>query len=328
VCRHFVPRRNFDKMSKAPTGSRGAGFGLDAELARKQAEKYDVREEQMARNWIEKVTNERVEGDFGPALKNGRLLCNLMNTIKPGSIRKVETSNMPFKQMENISNFLKAARTVGIAEYELFETVDLYEEKVLYLFLSFPLQPDPNTPQLRQDLGVVVRCLHSLSRAVQRNVPTFTGPYLDPTFSAATAANNLSTPLAAVSLAAPAQPPPPPPRSLSPVPSSAAIASTLRSQPTPAPAVNRQGLNSTSAAIYKPNNPQPSAASPSPAATSAPPKPPKPTSTPAAPVATPAQMATGSRGAGFGLDAELAKKQVTFLLSLPPSSPSSPVLIG
>jgi hypothetical protein len=126
-------------MSKAPTGSRGAGYGLDAELARKQAEKYDVRDEQMARNWIENVTNEKVEGDFGPALKNGRLLCNLMNTIKPGSIRKVETSNMPFKQMENISNFLKAARTVGIAEYELFETVDLYEEKVTSLSHSPPL---------------------------------------------------------------------------------------------------------------------------------------------------------------------------------------------
>lgn len=119
-------------MKPSPVGSRGAGYGLDAELARKQAEKYDHQGELMARNWIEKVTNEKMEGDFGPSLKNGQLLCKLMNTIKPGSIRKIETSNMPFKQMENISNFLKAARTVGIAEYELFETVDLYEEKVCH----------------------------------------------------------------------------------------------------------------------------------------------------------------------------------------------------
>jgi transgelin len=117
-------------MKPSPVGTRGAGYGLDAELARKQAEKYDHQGELMARNWIENVTHEKVEGEFGAALKNGQLLCKLMNTIKPGSIRKVETSNMPFKQMENISNFLKAARTVGIAEYELFETVDLYEEKV------------------------------------------------------------------------------------------------------------------------------------------------------------------------------------------------------
>lgn len=41
-------------------------------------------------------------------------------------------------QMENISNFLKACRAVGVAEHSLFETVDLYESK---------------------DLGLVVRCL-------------------------------------------------------------------------------------------------------------------------------------------------------------------------
>lgn len=41
-------------------------------------------------------------------------------------------------QMENVSNFLKACRSVGVAEHSLFETVDLYEAK---------------------DLGLVVRCL-------------------------------------------------------------------------------------------------------------------------------------------------------------------------
>jgi hypothetical protein len=53
---------------------------------------------------------------------------------------------MPFKQMENISNFLKACRGLGVAEHDLFETVDLYEEK---------------------DLGVVVTCIHALGRAAQ-----------------------------------------------------------------------------------------------------------------------------------------------------------------
>lgn len=43
-----------------------------------------------------------------------------------------------FVQMENVSNFLKACRAVGVAEHSLFETVDLYEGK---------------------DLGLVVRCL-------------------------------------------------------------------------------------------------------------------------------------------------------------------------
>lgn len=45
----------------------------------------------------------------------------LVNTIKPGSVRKVNESRMPFKQMENISNFLKSCRTLGVAEHSLFE---------------------------------------------------------------------------------------------------------------------------------------------------------------------------------------------------------------
>ncbi|CAE7817363.1 unnamed protein product, partial [Symbiodinium microadriaticum] len=65
---------------------------------------------------------------------------------------------MPFKQMENISNFLRACRAIGVREYELFETVDLYEEK---------------------DLGVVIVCLHALSRTAQASVPTFRGPYIN-----------------------------------------------------------------------------------------------------------------------------------------------------
>ena len=120
-------------MSKAPQGSRGAGFGLDAELARKQAEKYDHNAEKQAKDWIEAVTGERLEGAFGAALKNGQALCKLINTIKPGSVKKIETSVMPFKQMENISNFLRACRALGVREYELFETIDLYEEKVSHI---------------------------------------------------------------------------------------------------------------------------------------------------------------------------------------------------
>lgn len=120
-----------EAMSHPPVGARGAGYGLDAELARKQAAKYDHAAEAAVRSWIEAVTGESVSGAFGASLKDGKLLCALMNKIQPGSIKRIETSIMPFKQMENISNFLKACRAVGLAEHDLFETVDLFEEKVL-----------------------------------------------------------------------------------------------------------------------------------------------------------------------------------------------------
>lgn len=41
-------------------------------------------------------------------MRNGVLLCKLVNCIAPGSVKRVNESRMPFKQMENISNFLKA----------------------------------------------------------------------------------------------------------------------------------------------------------------------------------------------------------------------------
>jgi hypothetical protein len=137
-------------------GSRGAGFGLDAELARKQAAKYDHNGEAQAKQWISAVTGEGFGPSFGDSLKDGKMLCALINKIRPGSVKKVETSAMPFKQMENISNFLKACRLVGVAEYDLFETVDLFEQK---------------------DLGVVVGCIMALGRKV-KTTPGFAGPYI------------------------------------------------------------------------------------------------------------------------------------------------------
>lgn len=117
-------------MSHGPVGTRGAGYGLDAELARKQAAKYDTKTEVQVKDWITAVTGEAFTESFGDSLKDGRMLCMLINKIQAGSVRKIETSKMPFKQMENISNFLKACRTLSLPEHDLFETVDLFEQKV------------------------------------------------------------------------------------------------------------------------------------------------------------------------------------------------------
>lgn len=52
-----------------------------------------------------------------------------MNTIKPGSIKKINQSNMAFKMMENIENFLKAAENYGCKKIDIFQVVDLYERQ-------------------------------------------------------------------------------------------------------------------------------------------------------------------------------------------------------
>ena len=59
-----------------------------------------------------------------------RSICRLINKIKPGSVPKInDPATMPFKKMENIANFLKATRVLGMKEFEMFSTPDLYDEK-------------------------------------------------------------------------------------------------------------------------------------------------------------------------------------------------------
>lgn len=52
-----------------------------------------------------------------------------MNTIKPGSIKKINQNNMAFKMMENIENFLRAAENYGCKKIDIFQVVDLYERQ-------------------------------------------------------------------------------------------------------------------------------------------------------------------------------------------------------
>ncbi len=80
--------------------------------------------EQTVRQWMEAVTGEAFgEGSFASQLRSGERLCRLANSLRAGSVGKINSSSLPFKQMENISQFLKAARAMGVAEHDVFETV-------------------------------------------------------------------------------------------------------------------------------------------------------------------------------------------------------------
>mmetsp|Transcript_10036 Transcript_10036/g.25037 ORF Transcript_10036/g.25037 Transcript_10036/m.25037 type:complete len:254 (+) Transcript_10036:126-887(+) len=69
--------------------------------------------------------------DFHAALKDGVILCNMLNKAKPGSIKKVNKQRVPFMQMENIESYLEACHQLGMKLQESFVTVDLYEAKNL-----------------------------------------------------------------------------------------------------------------------------------------------------------------------------------------------------
>lgn len=103
--------------------------GLDATLKKKLDAKYDQAMEAEVREWMGGLLGGPVEGDLMEVLKDGTVLCNLANAIKPGIVKKINKMKMPFMQMENIGSFLTAVQSLGVGASESFMTVDLYEAK-------------------------------------------------------------------------------------------------------------------------------------------------------------------------------------------------------
>ncbi|XP_041475112.1 muscle-specific protein 20-like isoform X1 [Lytechinus variegatus] len=135
-----------------PVNHRAPPSGINLDIQRKKAAKYPKDIEIGARKWVEQVVGEPLKDQeigshhFAESLKDGVVLCKLINKIVAhfGSpqIKKINTSSMAFKQMENIGNFVKFAEEFGVPKESLFQTVDLYEER---------------------DVGMVVTCLDRLA---------------------------------------------------------------------------------------------------------------------------------------------------------------------
>jgi hypothetical protein len=146
---------SYDERAAASGGQ--VLYGLDKELAEKAAAKYDVGMEHKCREWIEAVTGDKLgESTLQEELKNGVVLCNLINAIKPGLINKPKNSKMPFMQMENIAMYLEGCTKLGVPSFSSFQTVSLYENK---------------------DMGAVLQNIVALGSAAQK-VPGYLGPLL------------------------------------------------------------------------------------------------------------------------------------------------------
>lgn len=124
--------------------NKAKGFGLTAELERKKAEKFSAEKANEVMNWLkgvvthadsndkdlEKMYEVKTMEDVEKILKDGTILCTVINAMYPGSVKKVNKTTMAFKQMENISNFLIACeQKAGCNKTDLFQTVDLYESR-------------------------------------------------------------------------------------------------------------------------------------------------------------------------------------------------------
>ncbi|XP_053437539.1 calponin-2 isoform X2 [Nycticebus coucang] len=107
--------------------NKGPSYGLSAEVKNRLLSKYDPQKEAELRSWIEGLTGLSIGPDFQKGLKDGIILCTLMNKLQPGSVPKINRSMQNWHQLENLSNFIKAMVGYGMNPVDLFEANDLFE---------------------------------------------------------------------------------------------------------------------------------------------------------------------------------------------------------
>lgn len=124
------------------------------------AGKRDRDQEREAQHWIETVVGEKFPAGYSyeDSLRDGILLCRLMNRLSPGIVPKINTSGGDYKMMDNINQFQKACIKYGVTDVDLFQTTDLWD---------------------RKNVALVTTTIFAVGRACYRH-PEFRGPYLGP----------------------------------------------------------------------------------------------------------------------------------------------------
>ncbi|XP_069751065.1 transgelin-like isoform X2 [Narcine bancroftii] len=120
--------------------NQGPTYGLSKSIQSKIEKKYEPELEERLVEWIVAQCGSEVgrpeagRVGFQVWLKDGTVLSHLINSLysedqKP--LKKIQTSDKAFKQMEQVSQFLIAAEKYGVNKTDIFQTVDLWEAKDL-----------------------------------------------------------------------------------------------------------------------------------------------------------------------------------------------------
>ncbi|XP_047220067.1 LIM domain only protein 7b isoform X3 [Girardinichthys multiradiatus] len=123
-----------------------------------------------AQRWIEEVTGKSFGcSDFRAALENGVLLCDLINQLKPGIIKRVNRLSTPIAGLDNVNVFLKACGKLGLNESQLFHPGDLQD-----LSTRVTLRHDESQRRLKN----VLITIYWLGRKAQLDT-FYSGPQLN-----------------------------------------------------------------------------------------------------------------------------------------------------
>uniref|UniRef100_A0A3B1JFP2 LIM and calponin homology domains 1a n=1 Tax=Astyanax mexicanus TaxID=7994 RepID=A0A3B1JFP2_ASTMX len=81
-----------------------------------------------AQKWIEAVTGRSFgEKHFRSGLENGILLCELLSSIKPGLVKKINRLPTPIAGLDNLTMFLRGCEELGLKGTQLFDPGDLQD---------------------------------------------------------------------------------------------------------------------------------------------------------------------------------------------------------
>eukprot|EP00286_Rhodomonas_abbreviata_P005000 CAMPEP_0181324540 /NCGR_PEP_ID=MMETSP1101-20121128/20418_1 /TAXON_ID=46948 /ORGANISM="Rhodomonas abbreviata, Strain Caron Lab Isolate" /LENGTH=318 /DNA_ID=CAMNT_0023432731 /DNA_START=444 /DNA_END=1396 /DNA_ORIENTATION=+ len=91
---------------------------------------YSGTEEEVICMWIKELVGAELDPtNLHAGLKSGTVLCELVNRIQPRAVKKINSSEMPFAQRENIQAFADSIKTLGVKDINNFMADDLFEAK-------------------------------------------------------------------------------------------------------------------------------------------------------------------------------------------------------
>uniref|UniRef100_A0A3Q2E4Z8 LIM and calponin homology domains 1b n=1 Tax=Cyprinodon variegatus TaxID=28743 RepID=A0A3Q2E4Z8_CYPVA len=123
-----------------------------------------------AQKWIEAATGRCFgEKDFRGGLENGILLCELLSSIRPGLVKKINRLQTPIAGLDNLSVFLRGCEELGLKGSQLFDPGDLQDTST---------RPAAKGSDGSRRLKNVLITIYWLGRAAN-SCTSYNGPTLD-----------------------------------------------------------------------------------------------------------------------------------------------------
>ncbi|XP_035885878.1 calponin-2-like [Phyllostomus discolor] len=101
----------------------------EADLKNRDQSKYDPKMEEEFRLWIKGFTGTSTGPNFQEDLKDGVILCTLMNKLQLDSVAGFQK----FCQRDNLSKFIEAMKNYGVKIEDLFGSNNLCENENMWL---------------------------------------------------------------------------------------------------------------------------------------------------------------------------------------------------